>query len=328
MWKTLNYEVIGKSHIKAKKVCQDKTFTYQGNGAIVSALADGAGSYEYSDIGAIIACKSICKFIGDNFDELISIANANEVIYKIVNCVVEELEKKANEMQCGKEQLSSTLLCVAIKNDDVIVFHVGDGLIAGLKNGELKTLTMPDNGEFANATYFITSPRAFEKARLLKGKTNGFQGFALMSDGSTASLYNKKLQKPAFAIAKLIIGLQYTFQSSYLDTVKYLMDYEIHERTTDDCSIALIANNELNLNDFNMLSKKEKCKLFDVKLNTKDVSLNERFSILKYTSQTKELLDISKYINLSKRKTLYRLKSLAKLGMIQRNKDEFTSSII
>ena len=43
---------------------------------------------------------------------------------------------------------------------------------------------------------------------------------------------------------------------------------------------------------------------------------------------TKDLMDISKYINHSKRKTLYRLKSLAKLGMIQRNKDEFTSSII
>lgn len=328
MWKTLNYEVIGKSHIKAKKVCQDKTFTYKENGAIVSALADGAGSYEYSDIGAIIACKSICKFIGDNFDELISISNANEVITKIVNHVVADIEKKADEMQCDKDKLSSTLLCVAIKNSDVIVFHVGDGLIAGLKNGELKTLTMPDNGEFANATYFITSPRAFEKARLLKGKTSGFQGFALMSDGSSASLYNKKLQKPAFAIAKLIIGLQYTFSNAYLETVKYLMDYEIHERTTDDCSIALIANNELSLEEFNMLSKKEKCKLFDVKLNAKDSTLIERFNILKYTKETKDLLDIAKYIGLSKRKTLYRLKSLAKLGMIERNKDEFTSSII
>ena len=328
MWKTLNYEVIGKSHIKAKKVCQDKTFTYNQNGAIVSALADGAGSYEYSDIGAIIACKSISKFIGDNFDELINISNANEVIYKIVNHVVNDIENKANEMHCEKEKLSSTLLCVAIKNDDVMVFHVGDGLIAGLKNGELKTLTMPDNGEFANATYFITSPRAFEKARLLKGKTTGFQGFALMSDGSSASLYNKKLQKPANAIAKLIIGLQYTFPQSYIDTVKYLMEYEIHERTTDDCSIALIASNNLTNEQFDMLSKKEKCKLFDVKLNTKDSSLNERFSILKYTSTTKDLLDISKYINLSKRKTLYRLKSLAKLGMIDRKKDEFTSSIL
>ena len=328
MWKTLNYEVIGKSHIKAKKVCQDKTFTYNQNGAIVSALADGAGSYEYSDIGAIIACKSICKFIGDNFDELISISNANEVITKIVNHVVADIEAKADEMQCDKDKLSSTLLCVAIKNDDVIVFHVGDGLIAGLKNGELKTLTMPDNGEFANATYFITSPRAFEKARLLKGKTLGFEGFALMSDGSSASLYNKKLQKPAHAIAKLIIGLQYTFSNAYLETVKYLMDYEIHERTTDDCSIALIANNELSMDDFNMLSKKEKCKLFDVKLNAKDSTLIERFNILKYTKETKDLLDIAKYIGLSKRKTLYRLKSLAKLGMIERNKDEFTSSII
>ena len=328
MWKTLNYEVIGKSHIKAKKVCQDKTFSYNQNGVIVSALADGAGSYEFSDVGAIIACKSICKYIAENFDELINISNANEVITKIVNHVVDDIENKASEMNCDKEKLSSTLLCVAIKNDDVMVFHVGDGLIAGLKNGELKTLTMPDNGEFANATYFITSPRAFEKARLLKGKTTGFQGFALMSDGSSASLYNKKLQKPAFAIAKLIIGLQYTFSTAYLDTVKYLMDYEIHERTTDDCSIALIASNYIDEATFNQLSKKEKCKLFDIKLNSKDSSLQERFNILKYTSTTKELLDIAKFINLSKRKTLYRLKSLAKLGMIERNKDQFTSSII
>lgn len=327
MWKTLNYEVIGKSHIKAKKVCQDKTFTYKENDTVVSALADGAGSYEYSDVGAIIACKSICKYIGDNFDELISISNANEVITKIVNHVLADIDAKAVEMNCGKEQLSSTLLCVAIKNEDVMVFHVGDGLIAGLKNGELKTLTMPDNGEFANATYFITSPRAYEKARLLKGKTTGFEGFALMSDGSSASLYNKKLQKPANAIAKLIVGLQFTFPQLYLDTVKYLMDYEIHERTTDDCSIALIASDNLTKEQFDSIPKKDKCKLFDVKINTKDASLNERFSILKYTSQTKDLMDISKYINLSKRKTLYRLKSLAKLGMIQRSKDEFTSSI-
>ena len=327
MWKTLNYEVIGKSHIKAKKVCQDKTFTYKDNNVIVSALADGAGSYEFSDVGAIIACKSISKFIGDNFDELINISNANEVITRIVNHVVADIENKAEEMHCEKEKLSSTLLCVAIKNEDVMVFHVGDGLIAGLKNGELKTLTMPDNGEFANATYFITSPRAYEKARLLKGKTTGFQGFALMSDGSSASLYNKKLQKPTNAIAKLIVGLQFTFPQLYLDTVKYLMDYEIHERTTDDCSIALIASNEIAREEFDSFPKKDKCKLFDVKLNTKDSSIDERFNILKYTKETKELLDISKYINLSKRKTLYRLKSLAKLGMIERNKDEFTSSI-
>ena len=246
----------------------------------------------------------------------------------IVNHVVDDIENKASEMNCDKDKLSSTLLCVAIKNDDVMVFHVGDGLIAGLKGGELKTLTMPDNGEFANATYFITSPRAFEKARLLKGKTTGFQGFALMSDGSSASLYNKKLQKPAHAIAKLITGLQYTFTSAYLDTVKYLMDYEIHERTTDDCSIALIASNIIDEATFNLLDKKEKCKLFDIKLNSKDSSLTERFNILKYTSQTKDLMDIAKFINLSKRKTLYRLKALAKLGMIERNKDEFTSSII
>lgn len=327
MWKTLNYEVIGKSHIKANKVCQDKTFSYNQNGVIASALADGAGSCEFSDVGAIIACKTICQFLGENFDEIIEIENANDVISRIINIVVENLEKKANDMKCDVDKLSSTLLCVAIKNDDVIVFHVGDGLIAGLKNNELKTLTMPDNGEFANATYFVTSPRSVEKARLLKGKATGFQGFALMSDGSTASLYNKKTKMPVRGIQKLITGLQYTYPTSYLEIVKFLMDYEIHERTTDDCSISLIAQNNISLDDFTKMTKEQRCKLFDLKLNVTENSLIERFNILKYTSTPKKITDVASYLNISKIKAKYRLKALEKIGMLEKNGETYKSSI-
>lgn len=327
MWKTLSYEVIGKSHIKANKVCQDKTFTLTSNNVLVAALADGAGSCEFSDVGAIIACKSICNYLSNNFDELIQIDNANEVIAKIINYVCDSLMQKAENMKCDIEKLSSTLLCVAIKNDDVIVFHVGDGLIAGVKNFELKTLTMPDNGEFANATYFVTSPRAYEKARLLKGKTEGFQGFALMSDGSSASLYNKKTKMPVKGIAKLISGLQYTYPEAYKETVKFLMDFEIHERTTDDCSISLIAQNNISLDEFIHLTKDQKCKLFDVKLNAQDQALMERFQILKFTSQPKSMIDIQNNIGLSKRKTKYRVNSLIKLGMIEETKGLYKSNI-
>lgn len=326
MWKTLSYEVLGSSHYKAKKVCQDKTYTYNQNGVVAVALADGAGSASHSDVGASIACKSICEYIGQYFDELLTL-HAFEVKEKIVGYVLENIIQKAQEMGCEKEALASTLLCVAVKGERIMGFHVGDGIIAYVKNHFLKTLSKPDNGEFANSTYFVTSSRAIEKAKVFAGRKEGITGFALMSDGSCASLYKKKEDMPASALKKLINGLQYTYNSGFFGIVKRLFDDGVSKYTTDDCSIALLCNNEVNENDFTKADRLELCKLFDIGYNAPTTALLERFAILKYTSNGKTLEDISNHINLAKRKTAYRLKHLEKLGMIVRDGELYKSDI-
>ena len=51
-----------------------------------------------------------------------------------------------------------TLLFVSIKNNKYIAGHIGDGIIGIIdEKGDAIVLSEPENGEFANTTYFTTS---------------------------------------------------------------------------------------------------------------------------------------------------------------------------
>ncbi len=86
---------------------------------------------------------------------------------------------------------ASTLLCVAVKNGQFIICHLGDGIIVARKNGKVVVASDPSNGEFANTTCFVTSADAAEQFKLKKGLTEGVDAFGLMSDGSEVSFYER-----------------------------------------------------------------------------------------------------------------------------------------
>ena len=54
-----------------------------------------------------------------------------------------------------------------------------------------KVLSEPENGEYANQTYFITSDNAINHFRIYKNNLDKIRGFILMSDGSYESLFDK-----------------------------------------------------------------------------------------------------------------------------------------
>lgn len=65
-------------------------------------------------------------------------------------------------------------------------------MIGYLDGDTLKVASVPDNGEFANETTFVTSDKAAETMRLFKGRTAGQAAFVLMSDGTEHSLYTNR----------------------------------------------------------------------------------------------------------------------------------------
>ena len=73
-----------------------------------------------------------------------------------------------------------------------------------MKNNELKIASYPENGEFVNTTIFVTSKDALSTMKLMKGQINGITGFALMSDGTETSLYNKRDKNLASGLKKLM----------------------------------------------------------------------------------------------------------------------------
>jgi hypothetical protein len=263
MWNTLNFELRGMGHKKENVPCQDKTFSLRVDGIIACALSDGAGSALFSHYGAETVTQSVCHFITENFEKIYNTDGRNAK-YMILENLLSKLEDKAKKINCKLKDLACTLLAVAIYNDNCIVLHIGDGVIGCLRNNRLEVISFPNNGEFANSTYFVTSSDVINKFIMKKGSTNGMSGFVFMSDGTAESLYSKK-NKMLVPIVKNIMQKTVLFNDIFaLEFIKKEFDL-IVENTNDDCSLGMIVHNDEHLRLYNDLKISDKIELFNLK---------------------------------------------------------------
>lgn len=241
MWKTIQCAVQGRGHIKGGVPCQDKTCALADAdaGLYAIALADGAGSARLSHYGAATAASYICEEVAESFDDYFG-ADLSESADRLVEGLLARLAERAAELECEVRELASTLLFVVVSDDRYIAGHIGDGVVGCLVGGELLVLSRPQNGEFANITTFVTSLGAAATMRLICATLEDIAGFVLMSDGTAASLYDKRAAALAPVVASLIE------RGAELDTAELEEQLAASFRevltraTTDDCSIALL----------------------------------------------------------------------------------------
>ena len=265
-WKIASSYIIGKGHILKNIPCQDRTFKlidrkfsykvvkrkfFKKKKAIKTttkvidnqnsfyglSLADGAGSCKYSDIGAELITKKILQYIKINFDNLFKNEN---IRLTLLNYIENKLQKRATDNISFKD-LSSTLLFIAIKNNQFIIGHIGDGVIGMLDNkNNLKTISRPDNGEFSNSTFFTTSTKYKERLRILKGTLKSANGFILMSDGAEDSLYDKKKESLSNTNKIIINWLENNSEKEVEKALYNNLEQIISKQTSDDCSIGIM----------------------------------------------------------------------------------------
>lgn len=230
----------GRGHISKNIPCQDKIFSVKhGNYAFIG-LADGAGSCRYSDIGAAFVLKETNKILKKKFDRFF-LSEYSSVNFDILSYIKLRLQIYSKNKRLEYKELSSTLLCVAVKDNRFISIHLGDGVIGYIKRDqELKVLSDPSNSEYANATYFVTSPDAKHFLKLYKGELNDIGGFILMSDGTEESLYNKKGKFLAQAVKSMFDWLDKFKELEVSAALKDNLDSVIKQKTTDDCSLIIL----------------------------------------------------------------------------------------
>lgn len=240
-WNFIKAAVQGRGHVASGTPCQDKVCCMAENGCSVVALADGAGSARLSHHGAERAARSMCLHLCRHFDRMFLETDALAVKRRLTAKLTAQLSLLAMELGCRTADLASTLLVAAVKDGRYILIHLGDGVIAYRRNGELRTASRPHNGEFANCTFFTTSPKALSQMNILKGSLNGIDGFALMSDGSAAGLYSKRQDRPAAVLGKIMDYCTY-YQSGPLEEwLQESLADGVRAATTDDCSLAVLA---------------------------------------------------------------------------------------
>jgi hypothetical protein len=199
-WKIFAASAIGSSHREDGRPCQD-AFAHRTEGqALFAAVCDGAGSCESSDLGARlladIVVQSLAELAGkgglspdigaDAFQALVEdvVAGARDDIMIVAANSAGELGAYA-----------STLVGVAIWPAGGHVFHVGDGYAVVRQDGAGKPdiVSLPENGEYVNETYFVTGDEW--RAHL---RTQSFGGpvatVVLMSDGAAPFAMGKGRQ--------------------------------------------------------------------------------------------------------------------------------------
>lgn len=273
-WSSATARCQGASHKLSGVPCQDQVCArVYPNGVHAIALADGAGSAALSHYGASLVVDQAADFISSRFDWIFA---ANETAATTAHLTTlflrerlqalaatgipltaEEREKLGTPspqeqplVPCRMKDLASTLLLVAVKDNRFIALHLGDGVIGievktGRRPGRTRLLSAPNNGEFSNETYFVTSDNAEEQMRVHRGLI-GFDrqtitGFVLMSDGPENALYHKATRSMAPACSKLLRSCRALHESEMSPRLQETLENVITRKTSDDCSLALLA---------------------------------------------------------------------------------------
>lgn len=195
-WKVYAASAIGKYHIDTGIPCQD-AFAFRVVGdAFVGVVCDGAGSASHSEIGATecaqIVVESIANALGEVEVDQVSAACSREYLESVLESVRVRLQGIADERGFGFHDLSCTLVgCVATPHGGCL-FHIGDGMAVVESSESSPTISLPENGEYANETYFVTADDWRVRLRITQLPTFETGCIALMSDGAAPFVVNRE----------------------------------------------------------------------------------------------------------------------------------------
>ena len=315
MWSIIGTAVQGRGHEKKNIPVQDKIYSKQGEVTVI-ALADGAGSASHSHYGAERVVETICALLDDSFDDIFEMTDVTEAQQMVMDTILNELHQLADAEQEPLKAFASTLLAVAVKNNQALILHLGDGEIGAIKDGNVISVSSSENGEYANATIFTTSHHAWNQLKLFKSKdASSFTSFFLMSDGTAASLYSKErnyfspiisrlAEQTAIHQENVLNGL---LQESFENTVK--------QKTQDDCSFVMMtAVNETP--SYHKMNEQDKELLVQYLQSPKHCSIKKWDRITDLLVNPLTLEQLAKAMRVKKRYVRANVQALIEAGVI------------
>lgn len=231
MIQTENYKLIaasrrGRSHEHAGTFRDDDfTIMHIPNSAwSVIAVADGAGSAQYSREGSRIAVEivqsefqrylhdytidslneDIQKWrVGGQDEQTKVIANKlNQqffhVYYEIYKSIITQIEQQAQDMGVAAKAFSTTLLIAVLchQKDKTFMstFSVGDGVIAAYSDALVRIMNVADGGEYAGQTKFLDRSIGQELgARIKIGCYSNIDAVMVMTDGISDPIFETEV---------------------------------------------------------------------------------------------------------------------------------------
>lgn len=279
----------GRKHTDKHMPNEDACYAMTENDVHVVCISDGAGGsfYTHAGIGSLTAVQTIAKLMTKHFDAFFMDVRENVVRSIIVTAIQSELAIKAKENSLKTiDKMAATFMFCAVKDSRVIFGHIGDGLIARVSSSGIVPVTLPQNGEDASSTYFITFPDAQDYLRIVRTTTDDAHAFVLMTDGISESVFDSSTYHVLPVVARLA-ELGSPQEANRYDKLKEAIDKHIVQKSSlsDDATIGIMYFPGTPSPDFDSLPKEKSVPL----INFSDVMKNVQMDILPRVKLAREL---------------------------------------
>ena len=248
-WRWVGASVRGTSHVRDGTPCQDASLIrVAGEGpdgrVLVLVCSDGAGSAAVSDEGSWRAVRSVVASATNYVADGGRVAAVDEnTLADWFRLAAWQLQEEADAEGRPVRDYACTLLCAVIDREAAAYAQLGDGAIVAGCGDNIETVFWPQQGEYANTTFFITAPEHLERVQVRTGAevpervaliTDGLQNIALrMAErvahpGFFGPLFQDLLREPEGEVEALQQPLH-----DFLDSP------QVNARTDDDKSLLL-----------------------------------------------------------------------------------------
>lgn len=247
-WRHLAASVTGRSHLSRNEpgqdYCRAGSIQISDHDFFIGLAADGAGSTVHGGIGAEIACETIYSAIIGAVKESPDIASiTKDTVCSWVETARKEIEQRAENDHQPFRDYACTLLGAVAGDDGTVFFQIGDGGIVAADGETYRTIFWPDQGEYANTTFFVTDEKYL--GHVMFGQSADIpQAIAVFTDGLqnlVLSFSQKSVHagffKPLFTVLMQKPDTQFTGLSQHLKNL--LSRADISERSDDDKTLIL-----------------------------------------------------------------------------------------
>jgi len=247
-WQVIGAAVQGLSHQKQGLPCQDALeYRCLPGGALLVALADGAGSATHSELGARAAVQAAMDWLAFSLErsqptECCDWVDLFWETFESARAALIQLAEERDEPLCD---FATTLTCLAATPEQLIVGQLGDGaVVARGADGNLDTVTTSQRGEYANETYFLTQEQALEQIAI-QVINLPMRALAVMSDGLTRLALKRPTNEPHLPFFKPLFAFVEAWPPSNDGTqasealAAFLASPRVCERTDDDKALVL-----------------------------------------------------------------------------------------
>ncbi|GGN73401.1 hypothetical protein GCM10010112_42660 [Actinoplanes lobatus] len=173
----------GTAHLANDLPCQDRIRWAGGDGWLVAALADGAGSAAASDLGAETAVRTAVE-VAERLCHSARPVPPERLLPTIFRATRYRMRAVAAGNRLEPRDLACTLALVVVHGDLMQAAQIGDGVaVVRDADKELSIAAPPMRGEFANEATFLTTGSTIARPPVRTMPVADVDAFALSSDG-------------------------------------------------------------------------------------------------------------------------------------------------